>query len=98
MDTTNSGTTGPSAGASDEAAPSDVRLYRAADGRMLGGVAAGLANHFGIDTTIVRLGFVVLGLCGGLAVPFYVAGWLLIPEEGSESTIADELLGYAHLQ
>jgi phage shock protein PspC (stress-responsive transcriptional regulator) len=98
MDTTNSGTTSPSPSTSDHQAPSEARLHRASEGRMLGGVAAGLANHFGIDTTIVRLGFVVLGLCGGLAIPFYVAGWLLIPEEGSESTIADELLDYAHLQ
>ena len=48
---------------------------------MLAGVAAGLADYFDVDPTIVRIGFVVLAFVGGLAVPLYLAGWLLIPEE-----------------
>jgi len=78
----------------------DIRshlLRRATDGHMLGGVAAGLSDYLNIDVAVVRIGFVALGLLGGIAVPLYVAGWLLIPEEGSESTIADELFEHAHL-
>ena len=72
------------------------RLERAVDGRILGGVAAGLSEYLDIDIAVVRVGFVALGLLGGVAIPLYLAGWLLIPEEGSDSTIADELLDHAH--
>jgi phage shock protein PspC (stress-responsive transcriptional regulator) len=56
-------------------------------------VCAGLADFFDIDPTLVRLGFVILGLIGGLAVPLYLAGWLLIPDEGAEQSVAEEWLG-----
>ena len=59
---------------------------------MVAGVAAGLADYFDIDPTLVRIGFVVLALLGGLAVPLYLAGWLLIPEEDADLSVAEELL------
>jgi phage shock protein PspC (stress-responsive transcriptional regulator) len=59
---------------------------------MLAGVAAGMADYFDIDPTLVRIGFVALSLLGGLAVPLYLAGWLLIPEEGADGSVAEELL------
>jgi phage shock protein PspC (stress-responsive transcriptional regulator) len=59
---------------------------------MLGGVAAGAADFFDVDPTLVRIGFVVLAFLGGLAVPLYVAGWLLIPDEDSDTSVAEELL------
>ncbi len=68
------------------------RLHRLRDGRMLVGVAGGLADYLGIDPTLVRIGFVALALCGGLAVPVYLAGWLLIPEEGADRSVAEKLL------
>ena len=67
-------------------------LRRPADGRMLAGVAAGIARYLDVDVTIVRIVFVVLGFLGGAALPLYVAGWLLIPEEGAEQSIASELI------
>jgi phage shock protein PspC (stress-responsive transcriptional regulator) len=45
-----------------------------------------------IDVMIVRIAIVVLCLVGGAGVPLYLAGWLLIPEQGSEWSIASELL------
>jgi phage shock protein C len=59
---------------------------------MVAGVAAGMADYFDIDPTMVRIGFVVLSLMGGLAIPLYVAGWLLIPEEGARTSVAEDLL------
>jgi phage shock protein PspC (stress-responsive transcriptional regulator) len=67
-------------------------LYRSSDDRILGGVAAGLADYLAIDPTAVRIGLVLLALVGGLAVPLYAAAWLLIPEEGSDVSIADGFL------
>src|ERR1700722_9299557 len=71
----------------------EQRLHRGGRGRMLGGVAVGLADYFDVDPTIVRIGFVALTFLGGLAVPLYVAGWLLIPDEDSDTSVAEELLG-----
>jgi phage shock protein PspC (stress-responsive transcriptional regulator) len=59
---------------------------------MLAGVAGGLAQWFDIDPTLVRLGFAALALLGGLALPLYLAGWLLIPEEGADWSVGEELL------
>jgi phage shock protein PspC (stress-responsive transcriptional regulator) len=58
---------------------------------MIAGVAGGLAEYFDLDVGIVRVGIVALTVLGGLGVPLYVAAWLLIPEEGYDETVADEL-------
>jgi phage shock protein PspC (stress-responsive transcriptional regulator) len=57
---------------------------------MLAGVASGIARYLGVDVTLVRFAFAVLTFLGGAAVPVYLAGWLLIPEEGSDQSIAAE--------
>jgi phage shock protein PspC (stress-responsive transcriptional regulator) len=67
-------------------------LHRSGQDRMLAGVAGGLADYFDVDPTLVRIGFVALAFLGGLAVPLYLAGWLLIPEEGNGHSVAEELL------
>jgi phage shock protein PspC (stress-responsive transcriptional regulator) len=66
-------------------------LRRPIEGRMLGGVAAGIATYLGADVNLVRLGIVVLAFVGGAALPLYVVAWLLIPEEGSDQSIAGDL-------
>jgi phage shock protein C len=70
-------------------------LRRPARGRILGGVAAGLAEHFGIDVAHVRIALVALSFLAGAAVPLYLAAWALIPAEGSDTTIADEVVNLA---
>jgi phage shock protein PspC (stress-responsive transcriptional regulator) len=70
----------------------EQRLHRRHRGRMLGGVAAGLADYFDVDPTLVRIGFVALAFVGGLAVPLYLAGWALIPDEETDTSIAEELM------
>ena len=67
-------------------------LRRPFDGRVLTGVAEGLARYFGVDTTLVRIGFVVLTVIGGAGVPLYLAGLLLIPDEGSNQSIAASII------
>jgi phage shock protein C len=64
------------------------QLYRPADDRMLAGVAAGIARYLGVDVTAVRIILAVLAVMGGAGIPIYLAGWLLIPEEGHEHSIA----------
>ncbi|MDJ0383390.1 ATP-binding protein [Streptomyces sp. G-G2] len=56
------------------------RLYRSADGRMLGGVARGLAGHLGLPVLWVRLAFLGTFLFGdGLGVLLYAAFWVFVP-------------------
>ena len=55
---------------------------------MLAGVAAGLARYFGVDPTIVRIAFVILTVARGAGIPLYLAPLLLIPDEGSDVSIA----------
>jgi phage shock protein PspC (stress-responsive transcriptional regulator) len=59
---------------------------------MLAGVAAGLARYFDLDVAVVRVALVVLVFVGGVGIPLYGAAWLLVPEEGSEATVAGDLL------
>ena len=59
---------------------------------MLGGVAAGIARYLRVDVTVVRIVFAVLAIMGGAGIPLYIAGWLLIPEEGAQQSIASELI------
>jgi phage shock protein PspC (stress-responsive transcriptional regulator) len=58
------------------------KLTRPKQGRVLGGVALGIANYFEIDVTVVRLVWVFLLFPGGLPglLPYLVM-WLIVPEE-----------------
>jgi phage shock protein PspC (stress-responsive transcriptional regulator) len=80
-------------------------LRRPVRGRMLAGVSVAIGRHFNIDVTIVRIVFAVLTIIGFTGVPFlggvpfylggiplYLACWLLIPEEGSDHSIASGLV------
>jgi len=73
-------------------------LRRPVNGRVLGGVAAGFAKHFGFDVSYVRLALVVLSFIGGAGVPLYLAAWLLVPEEGSNVAIVDGMLAQTGAQ
>jgi len=67
-------------------------LYRPFQDRMLAGVAVGIARYLGVDATVVRIVLAVLTVFGGAGVAIYLAGWLLIPEEGSEQSIASQFI------
>jgi phage shock protein C len=58
------------------------KLVRPKEGRLIAGVARGMANYFNVDVTLVRIIWVLLLLPGGLPgfVP-YIVCWLLIPGE-----------------
>ena len=68
------------------------RLERPVHGRMVAGVAAGAARTLGVDPTVVRIIFAVLVVVGGFGIPLYLAGWLLIPEEGRQQSLASDLI------
>jgi phage shock protein C len=78
---------------------STTRLLRRANDGVLGGVAAGVAKYLRVNTTHVRIAFAVLSVLGGGGLALYLAGWILIPEEVSDISLAQQLfrrtLGHA---
>ena len=52
------------------------------------GVCSGIGQYFGIDSTLIRLAFVLITLifCG-IPIVFYFIAWILMPREPGHSTI-----------
>ena len=67
-------------------------LRRRDDTRMLGGVAGGTAQFFDVDVLYVRIGLVALAVLGSGGVVLYIAAWVLIPEQGSDVSLAQTIL------
>ena len=59
--------------------PPSRKLYRSADGRLLGGVARGLAGHLGLPVIWVRFVFVGLFNADGLGALLYAVFWIVVP-------------------
>jgi phage shock protein PspC (stress-responsive transcriptional regulator) len=57
------------------------RLLRSNKDRIIGGVCAGLGDYLNVDTTIIRLAFVLLALFGGHGILVYLIMLLIIPSE-----------------
>jgi phage shock protein C len=64
----------------------DNRLYRSASDSMIAGVCGGLARFLGIDSTLVRLFFILFTFAGGAGPIVYLILWVIIPKEGIPST------------
>ena len=63
-------------------------LQRPLDGRILGGVCAGLADRFGVKPLTVRLLFLLSLLLPGPQFIAYIAMWILVPGEQRRATAA----------
>lgn len=62
------------------------RLFRDPDREVIGGVAAGVAAYFGVEDPLwVRLGFVLLSLTMGFAIPLYIILWIVMPQAKTAS-------------
>ncbi len=58
------------------------RLVRRTDDKLLGGVCSGLADHLGVDPTLVRLVAVLVTVLGaGAVVIAYLVAWVVVPED-----------------
>jgi phage shock protein PspC (stress-responsive transcriptional regulator) len=72
--------------------PQIKRLERSSSSRVVAGVSGGLGRYFDLNPAVFRLGFVVLTLLGGAGLLVYLAAVLVIPAEGSDASIAAEVL------
>ncbi|WP_025029049.1 PspC domain-containing protein [Caldalkalibacillus mannanilyticus] len=58
------------------------KLVRAHHNRMIGGICGGLGEYFNVDTTFIRLGFVLgLFMSFGTMAVVYLVGMVIIPTE-----------------
>ncbi len=83
--------TRPTVGASGAAGPGTPlpgpvvgaprRAHRAVDEAMIGGIAAGLAEHLGLPVLWVRIGFLVSLALGGFGALVYAGLWFVLPAE-----------------
>ncbi len=55
------------------------RLYLGRE-KKIAGVCCGIADYFGIDPTLVRIGWVVFSLAGGSGILAYIIAMIIIPE------------------
>jgi len=63
------------------------KLYRSRSDSMVAGVAGGLGNYFGIDSSLIRLFFVLLAVLGdGVGILVYILMAIIVPivPEGEE--------------
>lgn len=61
------------------AEPPPRKLYRSAEGRMVGGVARGLAGHLGLPVSWVRFVFIALLMAEGFGALVYALFWFVVP-------------------
>ena len=58
----------------------EKKLFKSSTDKKLAGVCGGLAEYFNIDSTLVRLGWVVFGLLGGSGLLAYIIAALVMPD------------------
>lgn len=72
------------------------RLYRSRTDRIVGGVAAGVADYVNADPALVRIAWAILvPLTSGLALLVYVVALIAVPEAPAEARLAEPLVGEA---
>ena len=60
-----------------------MSLTRPRDDRIIAGVCSGIARHFSIDPTVVRIAFVASLFLPGPQILIYLVAWLLMPDEAT---------------
>ncbi len=77
-------------GAATAPAATTPRLYRRSGGRIVGGVAGGLARHLGVDVVVVRAVFVALTAFGGAGALAYGIFWVFAPQDPTDEETPGE--------
>lgn len=59
----------------------EKRLYKIDEGKMLDGVCGGIAEYFNIDSSLVRLAWILFSACGGCGILAYIIAAIVIPRK-----------------
>jgi phage shock protein C len=60
--------------------PRTAQLTRSRENRMIAGICAGFAAHYGWDLNLVRIITVLVIVLTGVGLFAYLAAWIIIPE------------------
>ena len=60
------------------------KLYKSVNDKKLCGVCGGISEYFELDSTIVRLGWVVFTLLGGAGIIGYIIAAIIMPNNTVE--------------
>lgn len=65
------------------------KLTRSRSDRWLAGVCGGIAEYFDVDSTLIRVLFILFGFAVGGGILIYIILWIIIPEapEGSAAGV-----------
>ncbi|MGH3439374.1 MAG: ATP-binding protein [Sciscionella sp.] len=67
-----------------------AKMQRRRSGRVLAGVAGGLADHLDVPVLWTRLALVVLGVLGGAGIAAYAMLWLFVAQEPASTPVRAE--------
>ena len=56
------------------------RLYKSATDKKIAGVCGGIAEYFNVDSTLIRLAWVVFSLLGGSGLLAYIIAAIIMPD------------------
>lgn len=57
------------------------KLYKSNENKMVDGVCGGIAEYFGLDPTLVRLGWILLSALAGSGLLAYIIAAIVIPRD-----------------
>ena len=60
------------------------RLYKSNENKMVDGVCGGIGEYFGIDPTLIRLGWVLFCALGGSGFLAYIIAAIIMPRRPEE--------------
>ena len=59
------------------------RLYKIEEGKKLDGVCGGIAEYFDIDSTLVRLAWILFSACVGSGILAYIIAAIVMPKKSN---------------
>ena len=62
----------------------EKKLYKSRTNKMVAGVCGGIGEYFGVDPTLVRLGFVALSFLAGGGLLVYILAAIIIPTQADQ--------------
>ncbi len=66
------------------------QICKSSTNRKIAGVCGGIGEYFGIDPTLVRLGFAALSFIAGGGMVVYIIATIIMPEAEACSRAADD--------
>ena len=57
------------------------KLYKSIRDRKLAGVCGGIAEYFGVDSTLIRRAWVLLLFAGGSGIIAYILAAIIMPDD-----------------